>query len=339
LKTLLRQTEPAALVTEWLPGITEELIRLGFSAIIADTDETYPNTFSIDVDDWGVGREAARYFMQSGHKHFACVHNNLPYGEQRLGGFSQELRRNGHECHTLLPSVGKTTFYLEHWSEPSRDIQDWLQQLPKPVGIFAVHDPLGRWLCECCRLFDVAVPEEVSVVGANNDPLVCELSYPPLASVHIPWGQIGGKIGKVIESLLQKGGPLSGKTRITSGPVVPRQSASLIAVDDETVRRVLRYMQEYYSEAITISSICSKLRVSRRTVERKFSEFLHCSPHEKLQCLRIDCAKRFLLETNLPVGRIAERSGFSDPERFAVVFRESTGSSPSRFRKKSFGPG
>lgn len=334
LRERIEELQPAGLITEWLPNITEVLLDLELPTVIADTDFVYPGVTSIDVDDHAVGAEAARAFIEAGYRSFACLGNGAPYSDQRIEGFQNELSPNT-TCTVHNESMLQDARYNESFSDPSEDLQRWLHELPKPVGVFAVHDPLGRFLCGTCQRLDIKVPEQVSVIGANNDELVCGLSYPMLSSVAIPWDKIGAVVGEAMERKLAGKAPPGEALRIPPGGVVLRHSANHLAVEDETLRRAMSYLSEHLQDPISIGSLCEELRIARRSLERKFREFYRCTPWEMLCRMRVQHARHLLVQTNHPISRIAELCGFNDSERMAVVFKRVAGESPSHFRKST----
>ena len=334
LRDLLTELKPSVLITEWLPDVTEALLELRLPTVIADTDQYYPGVTSIDVDDWQVGAEAARAFAQAGYRSFACLGNLTPYSEQRIQGFRRELSdQMAFSIHQ--EAAFKEARYSEDFAQPHPRLRAWLESLPKPVGIFAVHDPLGRFLCAACRGMGIRVPQEVAVIGANNDALVCGLSYPMLSSVSIPWDTIGAAVGEALRAILAGEAPPTQPVRVPSGGVVLRHSANHLAVEDPLLRRVMSYLSERIQDPITIESLCAELRIARRGLEKKFREYYHCSPWEMLCQLRITRAKQLLSDTNHPISMISELCGFNDPERMAVVFKRIEGMAPSIFRKGS----
>lgn len=328
---LLRDLRPGGLITEWLPEVTDALLKLGLPTVIADTDFCFPGVVSIDVDDRAVGAAAAEAFQQAGFRSLACLGNGTPYSGQRIDGFLQAVDAPV-SVHTETDF--KDARYSEHFTSPSPSLRRWLESLPKPVGIFAVHDPLGRFLCSTCQQLGLTVPEQVAVIGANNDDLVCGLSYPMLSSVSIPWDAIGALIGESMQELLNGQGTPASPILVPPGGVVMRHSANYLAVDDPQLRRAMSYLSERLQDTISVGQICGELRIARRSLERKFKEFYRCTPWEMLCRLRVARAKQLLAQTNHPIGRIAEFCGFNDPERMAVIFKRLTGEAPSSFRKR-----
>ncbi len=332
LRELIRSLQPDGLITEWLPEVTEVLLDLALPTVIADTDDSYLGVASIDVDDWEVGAEAARAFHQAGYRSFACLGNETPYSLQRIDGFCRVVGKK-------VPVHNESSFgearYSEHFSNPGPELKRWLDDLPKPVGIFAAHDPLGRFLCGACQQLNLKVPETVAVIGANNDELVCGLSFPMLSSVSIPWDTIGAAVGESIQALLN-GAPAPKKpVLVPPGSVVMRHSANHLVVEDPSLRRAMTYLTERFQDSISIGQMCSELRLARRGLERGFREYYSCTPWQMLCRLRVNRAKQLLAETNHPVSVISELCGFNDPERMAVVFKREAGMPPTAFRKAS----
>ncbi len=335
IRTLLNQNRPAGIITEWLPGTTEKLINLGYPTVIADTDSVYPGALSVDINDVAVGTTAAEYFLGAGYRNFAFVGLDCPYSKQRLDGFRRRLQRENLNCDFHEETEPINRHYIEIWKESSAALRRWLKSLPKPVAVFAAHDPLGRLVCEAGREAGILIPEELAVLGANNDEMVCALSHPPLSSVIIPWDRIGTAVSEWIRSLDKT--PQRSPTPILFPPggVNQRQSTTLLAVENEPLRRALQYLRDKFSEPISIGMMCRELHLSRRSVERCFEKHLQATPLEMLHRMRIERAKTMLVDTNQPVTLIAEKCGFSNGERLAVVFRNHTKMSPSKFRKSS----
>ena len=336
LRSLLCDIAPDGLITEWLPEKTDALLASlqHIPTVIVDTDYSYPGAVSVDVDDHAVGREAAHAFRQAGLRHVACLGNGQPYSEQRIAGFLEAAHSDS--AVTVHNERGfEETRYSESFLRPSEDLGNWLRSLPKPIGIFAVHDPLGRYLCGACQQLGLQVPDDVSVIGANNDELVCGLTHPKLSSVAIPWDAIAEVAGECMQGLI------SGDLRLPQRPrlvpptaVVLRHSANHFAVDDPMLRRAMSYFSERLQEPLSVGILCDDLQIARRSLERKFREHYRCTPWEMLCQLRVNQAKRLLAETSQPVSRVADLCGFNDPEQLAVVFKRLTGMPPSHYRKR-----
>jgi LacI family transcriptional regulator len=230
--------------------------------------------------------------------------------------------------------------YIEHWHESDERLGIWLQQLEKPVAIFAAHDPLGRTLAEACRDRGISIPEAVSILGVNNDELVCEMTNPPLSSIAIPWDQLGYRAGACLEMVLSSGQKIVRPEKlndIAPGEIVERGSTKLTALDDPQLRRALAWMRENACTGKSIGHMVEELRISRRGLETAFRKQLLRSPREEMIRLRMERAKTLLRRTDWNLAIIGERCGFSSAELFGVNFKKHSGDSPGRFRRKARG--
>lgn len=336
LGPMLRDLQPSGLITEWLPEKTDQLLqlKLNIPTIVVATDQIIPNALSADVDDWAVGREAAETFSFTGFRSLACLGNGTPYSDQRIEGFKKAFSNTELPFSVYIENGFEDTRYSESFHRPSMEMNKWLELLPKPVGIFAVHDPLGRFLCSACTQLGLEIPTDVSVIGANNDPLVCGLTYPMLSSVSIPWDTLGEQVATAMERMIA-GEKLQTEEPILVQPsgVILRHSANHLALEDPLLRRAMSFLNERMQAQISIGILCEELNIPRRTLERKFKEQFKCTPWEMLCQLRVKKAKQLLAETNHPISMISELAGFNDAERMAVVFKRISGNTPSYFRK------
>lgn len=335
LMDCVAELSPIGIITESLPRLTDRILDLGLPTVIADTDVAMPGAVSLDVDDHAVGLEAARFFRAAGYRHFACVYNRAPYGVQRREGFRKGVAGVAESLDERLQVERKARYYMESWNEPTGYLRRWLRGLPKPVAVFAVHDPLGRLVAEAALEEGLRVPDEVAVLGANDDELVCVLNHPPLSSVAIPWHRIGELAGEWVLALAGGKKAPDSACLVSPGPVAVRQSTSPLAVDDVDLRRVMEYLRAHYRDPISIGGVCHALRLNRRAVERKFAAHLRETPWQCLTRMRVEAAKALLIDTRISVTMVAEHCGFPDPERFSVIFRRTCGMSPLRFRKQT----
>ena len=335
LENLISQIKPAGLILEILPNRSEELLKLAKLAptILVATDEIINGCISVDVDDWAVGKEAAEAFSNAGFRSLACLGNGTPYSSQRIEGFKKGVECLETRIFTHIETGFRDARYSESFRKPSKEMENWLNELPKPTAIFAVHDPLGRFLCGACTQLGLEVPNDVAIIGANDDPLVCNLTFPTLSSIAIPWEALGERVGGAMDDILNQTFKDNGPVLIPPSGIVLRHSANHLAVEDVMLRRAMSYLTEKMQLPISISSMCGDLRIARRTLERRFKEYFRRTPWEMLCRMRVNQAKKLLGETNYSVSLISELCGFNDPERMAVVFNRIIGESPSAFRK------
>ena len=225
--------------------------------------------------------------------------------------------------------------YIEHWHEAEVELVDWLKALPKPIGIFAAHDPSGRLLAETCRSESIRIPEEVAIVGANNDNHVCGMTYPPLSSIEIPWDHIGYETALLMERLMEDPASVSNEpVLIPPTRVVPRRSSDFLSVANPMLARALEYIHEHACNGINAKELVDQLRIPRRTLERTFRKILGRSIHEEIIRTRLDHAKELLARPDLSIDQVAEYSGFGRNERFSVNFRQWEGTTPREYRQR-----
>lgn len=324
----LREWKPCAIVTEWLPGLTEGLVALGCPVILVPSDEKVDGVFNVDVDDLAIGRLAANHLISRGYRNFAFVgRRDAHYAKQRLEGFQSVVG----DVPIYWEEFRDWRQYDEYWRDPDEDMMDWLLGQPKPLGIFTAHDPTGRHVLEAAAQANLDVPFVVGVVSANDDESVCEMARPALSSIRLPWRKIAAEVMLTLEALWAGNSP-TGPVLISSLEIVARGSSSFEAVSDILVRRS---MQSLISQIASIKSVedwATQSGVSRRVFERRFQAALGRSPLAMIQMQRIERAKILLSTTEIPISLIAERCGYQSNERLSVNFRALTGMSPANYR-------
>jgi LacI family transcriptional regulator len=287
----------------------------------------------IGPDNDAVGRLVAEHLLNCGLRHFAFVgHHNREYSVRREAGFRQVLAARRHEpyCYyerdtALFNPMG----YL--WAlDPF--VQRWVQDLPKPVGIFASNDIWGVQLAEVCRQTGLRVPDDVAIVGVDNDDLLCDLARPSLSSVALPTERIGYEAAALLDRILGRGKPLRRSRFLPPIGVVVRQSSDVLAVGDLEVAAAVRFIRERSHVPIGVKDVLRAVSISRRSLERRFQAALDRTVWEEIRRVHLERAKTLLAGTGMPMSAVAEQAGFSDPRQLSVVFRQVTGFTPTAYR-------
>ena len=327
----LREWQPSAIVTEWLPGLTEALVGLGCPVILVPSDEPVAGVFSVDIDDVAIGRLAAEHLIARGYQNFAFVgRGDAHYAKQRLAGFQAVVG----EVPVYWEEFRDWRQYDEYWRDPDEDMVGWLAARATPLGIFTAHDPTGRHVLEAAAQAGLEVPFAVGVISANDDETVCEMARPALSSIRLPWRRLAAEVVQMIEAIWSGKPPLAPEL-VQPLEIVARGSSSYEAVGDPVVRRAMRCLVEQISTIVSVEEWAAKAGVSRRVMERRFLAALGRSPLAMIQHERIERAKNLLTTTELPVAIIAERCGFQSNERLTVNFRASAGVPPATYRRDS----
>ena len=325
----LREWKPSAIVTEYLPGLTESLLGLGCPVILVPSDQPVAGVFHVDIDDLAIGRLAAEHLRARGYRKFAFVgRGDAHYAKQRLAGFREVVG----DVPVYWEEFRDWRQYDEYWRDPDEDMVGWLTGLEGPVGIFSAHDPTGRHVIEAASQAGLEVPFAVGVVSANDDETVCEMARPALSSIRLPWRRLAAEVVGMIEAI-QQGNPPSAPVLVPPLEIVARGSSSYEAVGDPVVRRAMQRLVVDVATIESVDDLAQKVGVSRRVMERHFKSALDRTPLEMILHERIERAKALLATTDLPVSLIAERCGFQSNERLTVNFRSLVGMPPSHYRK------
>ncbi|MEM7576047.1 MAG: substrate-binding domain-containing protein [Planctomycetota bacterium] len=283
----------------------------------------------VDVtwDNARIGALAAEHLMDQGHRTL-CVWRELGfvYQQERADGFCAAVEAAGLPVRTVTP--------------PTESAEDRLQQLaelPEPCGLFCVSDRIGHELMRLAERVGRRVPESLAVVGAGNDEDYCELAAPPMSSVALPGRQAGRAAVEVLAAKLAE--PAAAMPTICVPPtyVAVRRSSDLLAIDDLEVLRALRAIRDEAVDGLTVAQIHKSATVSRRNLEQRFKRVVGRSIGQEITRVRHREACRLLTVSRASVADVADRCGFSTPQRFAAAFAQQQGCSPSAFRAQTTG--
>jgi LacI family transcriptional regulator len=333
----LREWKPDGIIAELFdPTFARKLIRLRKPVI--DIALWLPDSGvpTVDADHAAVGRMAAEYLLSLGLSHFAFFGSaKAEYSRIREHGFRKRLKEAGAETAVCYGEYLREAPTRTGWKRMESETDRWLRQLPRPVGLFACNDVLARSLADSCSRLGLHIPDEVALLGVDNDELECLLTSPPLSSIAIPSERIGYEAARLLDQAMA--GRKSSARRIFLPPVrvVARQSTDMMAVRDPVVLGALRHIRSHAAEAINVTSVVSALGVGRRELERKFRVILGRSVLQEIRHTRIQQAQKLLAGTNLPMPAVAKQSGFSSAHRLAIVFHHTCGIPPTAFRRQS----
>ncbi|NQV25270.1 MAG: DNA-binding transcriptional regulator [Rhodopirellula sp.] len=286
----------------------------------------------VETDDEAITKMAVEHLVERGFRHLAfCGDAGFNWSIWRQQHFERLVREAGCECH-LHQSIPRSDPKYS-WNREKRGLANWLKQLPRPIGIMACYDIKAQQLLDVCRELNIAVPEEVAVLGVDNDRLLCDLADPPLTSVICNSHRTGYEAASLLDRMMS--GENVGAESVLVKPlgIETRQSTDILAIDDPDVAAAVRFIRENASNGINISDVLREVPLSRRVLEKRFHRILGRTPHEEITRLRIDRVKRLLTETSLPLTEIARRTGYRHDEYLSVAFKKLVGMPPSSYRK------
>lgn len=287
---------------------------------------------SIRADDVAIGRMAADYLVELGHRSFAfCGHREQVWSTRRRVAFRERLIALGFGLHDCYESPWKLRNALA-WKTECQQIAGWIQSLPKPIGVMAAFDVRGQDLIAACDLVGVSVPEEVSVIGVDDDDLVCELCSTPLTSIKSNMQQVGYLAAETLSQLMMGETPQERNVLVPPNGIAKRQSTDTGAIEDKVVVEALRYIRENACLQISVKDVVRDCDVSRSTLERRMRKAIGRTPSEQIRYVQLSRVRELLVGSTLPYKKIAELSGFLHPEYMHVVFKKEMGVTPGQFR-------
>lgn len=313
------------------PRIARAVARCGRPTVDVSAARLLPKLPWVETDDRAIATMAADHLVGCGLHHFGyCGDERFNWSNWRRDHFRQYLRAAGHDCAVYKPATRASS--AADWEREEDDLAAWLGGLPKPAGVMACYDIRGRQVLDACRRAAISVPDQVAVVGVDNDELLCELSDPPLSSVRPDTRRTGYRAAELLNRLM--GGT---KVRQLAHPITPlgvvtRQSTNVLAADDRDVAEALRFIRDHACEGIGVKEVLARVPLSRRALESRFTRAVGRTPHAEIERVRMEWVKQLLLETDLTVGEIARRSGFRHQEYLSASFRRYAGVPPSAYR-------
>jgi LacI family transcriptional regulator len=285
----------------------------------------------VGVDNLELGQAVASHFVDNGFSNFAVFDvATETYFEERRDGFRRFVEGLGRSCHTY--HAGRGGEHPTDWERHQAAVADWVVSLPKPVGILACTDQLGFWLLDACRRAGIAVPEEVAVVGVENDETLCQMATPRLSSVAFDGGRVGYQAAALLDRLMAGEPPPSEPLVVAPRGIVTRQSSDIVAIADREVSAALRIIREHACHGLAVSEVVDQIGISRTALERRMKAAIGRTPGEEIVRVRFARVKALLIETDLTLAAIADRCGIEHPQYMAEAFKKQFGMTPGVFR-------
>jgi len=293
----------------------------------------------IHTDSEAIAKMGAMHLHETGLRRFAfCGFANCRWSDIREKAFIHFALERGYPAsahHIALSNWVQRPHWIQNWQHEQPIMVRWLRSLPKPVGLMACNDVCGREVLQACTIAGLRVPEEVAVVGVDNDEMMCELSHPPLSSVALDLEKAGYEAAQLLNDLMNDRSAAARGVRVGPTHVAVRRSSDTVAQDDALVAGALHFIREHAGRAISVGDISDEIKVSRRTLERRFfSATGRTLLYEIMRC-RLQRAKLILLETNLPCHKVAVEAGFGSLKTFNRCFGSQEGTTPQNFRRQS----
>ncbi|MCC5830221.1 MAG: DNA-binding transcriptional regulator [Phycisphaeraceae bacterium] len=286
---------------------------------------------TVRLDDQALGRMAATHFLEQGFRQAAFYRRGPGRTDiQRCLGFTRTMEAAGVKSEVFDVTAAGSGRLPDEWAL----FQKWIQDLPKPIALFARNDYEGRLVNQCCFELGIGVPEEVAVIGVDNDDLFTEIAHPPLSSIETGARRIGYEAASILDRMLAGEPPPEVPIEFPPLHLVSRQSSDVLAIEDLIVARAMRYIAEHACQGWNVGDVLRHVPLSRRQLELRFRRQLGRTPHAEIIRVRLNTARRLLAETDLSVDAIAQRCGFGYAQNLSKAMRQADGQSPAAWRSR-----
>lgn len=308
------------------------LNQLNIPIIVQNYKERSSGISNLTGDYFGTGVIAANFFLHKGYKSFAYYGlTDTVWGRERGEGFKKIVSNKGYEVYEFN---NRKRVPSEKWSFDVEQVSRWLLSLPKPIALFACDDYYALQITEVCKMYDISIPEEIAVLGVDNDKLLCNISDPQLSSIELDIENGGYEAGKLLHQFIEK--KIIAPVDIIIKPVriVPRASTERFAVSDRYIEQLLEYIDNNYQNPLSVDELTQIIPFSRRVLEKKFKRETGTSVYQYLLDLRIEKFADLLITTDLPLIEAAARSGFTDYKNISRIFTKAKEMTPLQYRKR-----
>lgn len=285
-------------------------------------------------DDEIIGKLAAEHFLAMGHRHFATfvADDGRAYFHPRLRAFTKAVEQAGFTVsHGPFPprvgSDGRDTAW-------DASALAFLQSLQRPLALFAPYDYYGYVAVNLCHQLGYAVPRDVAIVGVDDDDVYCAVARPQLSSVSTAAYEIGRRSLRVLHGLLNGRTPDAKTIYVQPNGLIARGSSNMEAIDDADVAQAVRFIREHVSQKLSVDDVVQNVMISRRSLERRFLSALHRTIREQIRHVRVEQAKRLLVDTDFSLADVARQAGLMPQQRLQTVFKSMTGYTPGAYRSQ-----
>lgn len=315
-----------------LTDVNIELLNdLNIPIIVQNYRDRNKAVSNLTGDYFNTGVMAAKFFLNRGYRNFAFYgFKGAIWSRERADGYSHEIEKQGYKL-AVLENDNKDK---EEWSYNHTVLGNWLQSLPKPVALFACDDHFALQISETCNVYNINVPDDIAILGVDNDDLLCNISDPPLSSIVLDVENGGYNAGKLLHQLITK--EITEPFNIVVNPLIieRRKSTEKYAVSDKNIRTILNYIEKNYANHLSVEELVKQVPLSRRVLEKKFKEETGESLYQYIQNYRIDQFTRLLITTDYSLFEAALQSGFENYKNVSRIFRKYKALSPAEYRKR-----
>ena len=273
------------------------------------------------------GAYAANFFINQNFSNYAFIGmKDILWSTSRFEGYSEQIAAS--------KKVITHRYDVENFKNEIDSISKWLRSLPKPAALLACNDFMARQVTEICQMESIRIPEDISLLGVDNDEFVCNISSPTISSIKLNFEKHGYELSSTLFKMVKEKKVWPARIAVEAIGVVERMSTKRKVISDPYIREIVDFIARNYTQEIDISKLTSFIPLSRRAIEMKFKKEMH--PYtitSYIMKLRLDHFCNLLETTELPVRTAADKSGFIDSSNFSTIFRKYKGMTPTEYRK------
>ncbi len=308
------------------------MIDSGICVIAQDFKERFELIPNITADYEKNGVMAAEYFLSKGYTNFAFYgFKDYVWSHERALGYIKRLEQEGYDVYQFdNTNNGKNKL----WYYSNSPLSDWLLKLPKPLALFACDDNQASHICEACNIAGIRVPEDVAILGVDNDEMICNLSNPPTSSIALDTENAGYKVAELLENMILNKKYTYTDIFVESTVVITRQSTDIFAITDNEVLKALQFIKKSISDKIQVEDVVKNGALSRRVLEKRFKEIVGRSIYQEILNRKMQRVAYLIINTRSSLLDIAFQCGFDDSKNLARMFQRTYNYSPLQYRKK-----
>jgi LacI family transcriptional regulator len=278
------------------------------------------------------GQKSVSHFLDRGLRHIAYfTYGKTWWIEQHREAFCKNLKERGYDCHIYRSPTCEQNMPI--WDDRQLpDVMKWLRALPRPIGVATPSDLHAVRLLDICRQLNIAVPEEIAILGRGNDIVICETVRPTLSSMDLDARRAGYEAARMLD-LKMTGKQVPEMILVPPSHVVVRQSTDLMVIEDADVVQALRFIRDYACNGIDVPRVADEVGLSRSFLERRFIKHLGRTPKAEIIRIQIERAKMLLAQTDKTLDRITQKCGFTTPQYLCRAFHREVGMTANAYRK------
>lgn len=323
-----RKWKADAIIGQWNDDSSELLQGLDIPIVLQNYHHRSTVYSNLTGDYEGTGLMAARFFAERQFHHFAYYGiKGVVWSDERCRGYRNEVERIKQSFHLFETEKDET-------DKNNEELTCWLKELPKPTALFCCDDAHALTISELCKIENILIPQEISLLGVDNDELICNISDPPISSIELEVEKGGYAIAQLLHRQIKK--EFTGPFSVVINPIriELRQSTEKHNISDSYISQVVKYIEEHIQDNLSIESIVAQIPLSRRNIELKFKHIMHTSIYQYVLKCRIDLFSHLLQTTDLPLADIAEKAGFREYSNISRIFKKFKGCTPFEYRQR-----